>query len=233
MLQACCKSMVFIVFSVFCVFSYFNFSLFLVFSPWNFLSPVWCLPFRCIVHLSLALFSSDERSLISGRGGIAAETISRWLISMLHRDWECAGLYRHSPFVYVLCFFVKQKGAFGPYLQFLDNVSCPSCLFDCFSHEYSCFFLSFFTLFFKILSLSNLPSHSCCSSGTGYWGMAHRDIPEEGTPQIQNFLENTKKKISGINFFIPLHTRVCVLTFVLVICAFGNFYDVDIMFLGM
>jgi len=60
-------SVVFIVVSVFYLFFYFHFSLFLVFSPSNFLSHVWCLPFIAIVHLPVALLSSDERSLISGR----------------------------------------------------------------------------------------------------------------------------------------------------------------------
>ena len=59
--------MVFIVFSVFSLFCYFHFCLFLVLSPSNFWSPGWCLPFVGIVHLPLGMFSSDERSLFSGR----------------------------------------------------------------------------------------------------------------------------------------------------------------------
>jgi len=58
---------VFVIFSVFYLFCYLHFCLFIVFSPSNFWSPGWCLPFVGIVHLPLASFSSDERSLFSGR----------------------------------------------------------------------------------------------------------------------------------------------------------------------
>lgn len=103
--------MVLIIFSNFYLF-YFHFCLFLVFSPSIFLSPGWCLPFVGIVHLPVTLFSSDERSLFSGRhSGRNYKPMTD-----LHAPprLRMCGTVRHSPYLFVFLILHKTNVKLWP-----------------------------------------------------------------------------------------------------------------------